>query len=226
MDALTKGAQAPVLSDDDNLTREVVQARGQIAHAIQVAGLKNDPLSKVLEAISASMDVQHQLHVANANMRRDLGVRFREDLTEALREARQPVDADSLKRIEVAAGAGVDRHTAALVRSHNRRTMLMAGAALVVTLGVGAVGGASWGWHQAIGNFRMAETGFAAIMHDSPATANGWLDLVRLNSFDTLMKACRGTSGFTTAEGRHACNAPIWLDEEKAPATPERATKP
>ncbi len=219
---MIEGAKAPAIAndDEDRLSREVQQARTQLAQAIQIAGLKNDPLSKVLEAISASMGVQHQLHVANANMRRDLGTRFREDLTAAVREAREPIDPDSIKRIEAAVGAGVNKHAAALVRAHNRRTVLLTASALVGALVAGCAGGWWWGHSDAIARFRFSEAGFAAMMHDSPAAATGWLALAGRNDYDTLMGACHGSSGFKAPDGRHACLAPIWLDDEVAAASP------
>ena len=225
---MIEGAQAPSVAndDEDRLSREVHQARTQLAQAIQVAGLKNDPLSKVLEAISTSMGVQHQLHVANANMRRDLGARFREDLTEAIREAREPIDLDSIKRIEVAAGAGVSKHAAALVRAHNRRTVLLTAGALVGALVAGCAGGWWWGHGSAITRFRLSEAGFAGMMHDSPAAATGWLNLARMNDYAMVMSACRGSSQFQTPDGRHACLAPIWLDDEKAAPPPAKTGKP
>ncbi len=228
MDAVIEGAKAPAVAndDEDRLSREVQQARTQLAQAIQTAGLKNDPLSKVLEAISTSMGVQHQLHVANANMRRDLGARFREDLTAAVREAREPIDPDSIRRIEAAAGAGVNKHAAALVKAHNRRTVLLTAGALVGALVAGCAGGWWWGHSSAIARFRLSEAGFAAMMHDSPVAATGWLNLARLNDYALVMGACHGADGTVTPDGRHACAAPLWLDDEKATPPPVKSDKP
>ena len=64
------------------------------------------------------------------------------------------------------------------------------------------------------------------MMHDSPAVASGWLALAGRNDYDTLMGACRGSSGFTTPDGRHACLAPIWLDDETAAPPPSKTSKP
>ena len=162
------------------------------------------------------MDVQHQLHVANVNMRRDLGARFREDLTEAIREAREPIDPDSIKRIEAAAGAGMNKHAAALVKAHNRRTVLLTAGALVGALVAGCAGGWWWGHRDAINRFQISEAGFAAMMHDSPAAATGWLNLARLNDYALVMGACHGSNEIRTPDGRHACSAPIWLDDDTA----------
>ncbi len=227
MDAVIEGAKAPaIVSTDDSLTREVEQARAQMAHAIAAAGLKNDPLAKVLEAVSASLGVQHKLHVANTGTRRDLDTRFREDLTKALQDARQPVDADSLKRIEVTAGESMNKHAAALVRAHNRRTILIAALALLIALIGGCAGGWWWGHSDAITRFQLSESGFSAIMHDNPDAATGWLTIARLNSYALVMGACRKASQIVTPDGRHACLAPLWLDDEKAPPPPAKAGTP
>lgn len=227
MDAVTQGAQAPgIANDDDSLSRDVEQARAQMAHAIQAAGLRNDPLAKVLEAVSASLGVQHKLHVANTGVRRDLDIRFREDLAKVLQDARQPVDADSLRRIEMAASTGVSRQAVAMVKAHNLRTVLLATGAFVAALVIAGAGGYWRGHVDAISQFRVAEGEFAAMMHDSPATATGWFALARLNDYDKIMQVCRGSSGVVTENGRHACLAPIWLDDAKVVPLPKTAGKP
>ena len=219
MDALSEGAKAPDLAQaDDPLTRDVQKARAQLAQAIQLGGLKNDPLAPVLQAISTSLDVQQQLHGAAARTHRDAVTGLRQAVTEAIEGARQPVDADSLARIEKAAGKGADRHVAALVRAHNRRSVII-GSVVVATFVLGAGTGCYWwGRRDGISQFQVAEAGFSAMVDNDPSSATGWVNIVRLNDYQQLMVACHGKQGFVDQSGRRACMAALWLEPQK-PAT-------
>ena len=64
-----------------------------------------------------------------------------------------------------------------------------------------------------------------AMMHDNPTAATGWLNLARLNDYALVMTSCHGTNGTLTPDGRHACLAPLWLDDEKAATPPAKAGK-
>ena len=196
---------------DEGFAKAVAAAQAEIAQGVERGGLRNDAYRFPLAALGSVIGVFPE---------------FLSKVRQATHETRLPLDPASLVRLEEAATEGASRAAGALVRAHNRRSVIV-GSIAVATLALGAFGVGYWRGHDdAITRFQLAEGGFAAMMHDSPTVASGWLALVRRNDYDTLMGACRGSSGFTTPEGRHACLAPLWLDDEKAAASPAKSGKP
>lgn len=196
---------------DQAFSQAIETAQAEIAEGVEKGGLRNDVYRFPLAALSTVIGVFPE---------------FLSQVRQAAHETRMPLDPAFLTRLEQAATEGAYRSSAALVRAHNRRSVVIGSVAVAVLVVGSLVGGYWWGRSDAIGRFRLAEAGFAAAMHNSPAAATGWLSLARMNDYDTMMNACRGAGGFRTAEGRHACNAPIWLDEDTATAAPEKAAKP
>ncbi len=200
-----------LVAGGDAFSAAVKAAQEDIAQGVEKAGLRNDPIRYPLAAISTVLGLFPDF------------LRYMHDTAE---EARQPLDAAALARMEKAAAEGASRASSALVRAHNRRSVVVGSLVVVLFVAAGLGGGYWWGRSDAITRFRLSESGFAAMMHDSPAVASGWLALARMNDYDTLMGACHGSRGFMTDEGRHACLAPLWLDDEKAAPPPAKAAKP
>ena len=67
----------------DELDAAVETARTEIARAIQVSGLKNDPLVHLMQAVSASLEAQHRLHRASTGHLREVSGRLDQQVAEA-----------------------------------------------------------------------------------------------------------------------------------------------
>ena len=205
---------APGLSaatGDEAFARAVAAAQAEITQGVERGGLRNDAYRFPLAALGSVIGVLPE---------------FLSRVRQATHETRLPLDPASLVRLEEAATAGASKAASALVRAHNRRSVII-GSIVVAMLVLGGFGGGYWCGHRdAITRFHLAEAGFAAMMHDNPAAATGWLNLARLNDYGLVMGACHGSSEIRTPDGRHACSAPIWLDDETAAPPPAKSGKP
>ena len=207
----TPAPASSLVAGGDAFSAAVKAAQEDIAQGVEKAGLRNDPIRYPLAAISTVLGLFPDF------------LRYMHDTVE---EARQPLDAAALARMERAVAEGASRASSALVRAHNRRSVIVGSLVVALFVGVGLGGGYWWGRSDAITRFHLSEAGFAAMMHDSPAAATGWLALARVNDYDTLMGACHGSRGFVTDEGRHACLAPLWMDDDKVAPPPAKTGKP
>ncbi len=203
-------APASLVAGGDAFSAAVKAAQEDIAQGVEKAGLRNDPIRYPLAAISTVLGLFPDF------------LRYMHDTAE---EARQPLDTAALARMEKAAAEGASRASSALVRAHNQRSVVVGSLVVALFVAAGLGGGYWWGRSDAITRFHLSEAGFANLMHDSPTVATGWLALAGRNDYDTLMATCHGASGFTTPEGRHACLAPIWLDDEKTAPPPHDHAK-
>ena len=118
-----------LVAGGDAFSAAVKAAQEDIAQGVEKAGLRNDPIRYPLAAISTALGLFPDF------------LRYMHDTAE---EARQPLDAVALARMEKAAAEGASRASSALVRAHNRRSVII--GSLVVALFVAAgLGGGSAG---------------------------------------------------------------------------------
>ena len=210
------GAPVPVpdksaATGDETFAKAIATAQAEIAEGVERGGLRNDAYRFPLAALSTVIGVFPD---------------FLGQVRQAAHETRLPLDPASLTRLEQAAAEGASRASSALVRAHNRRSVIIGSLAVAVLVAAGLGGGYWWGRSDTITRFQLSESGFSAIMHDNPDAATGWLTIARLNSYALVMGACRKASQIVTPDGRHACLAPLWLDDEKAPPPPAKAGTP
>lgn len=191
--------------------KAVRDAQADLTASIEKGNLRNDPLRFPLAALAVTLgtfpELLHQMRAA-------------------AQDARQPLDAAAIDRMEQAAAQGASRASAALVKAHNRRSILTGSLSVAAAVAVALGGGYWWGRSAALTQFRLAETGFSQMMHDSPATAAGWLNLAQQNDYAQLMAVCHGERAFTDPSGRRACAAPLWLEPPRASAPPKDGAKP
>ena len=192
-----------------DLSAAVAVAQADLGRAVERAGLQDDPYRYPLAAISAAIG---------------LFPGFLHAMRETTQDARQPVDPAVMERLEKAAAKAASRASAELVRAHNRRSLLV--GVLAITAAMAASGGACfwWGRSEAMTQFHVADAGFAAMVHDNPTAATGWLNLAQLNDYGKVMAVCQGSAGFTDGSGRHACVVPLWLDDGSSSAPPTKTS--
>ena len=120
---------------------EVRAAQERLRRSITIAGLIDDPMRHVLEALATHIGAQHRMHADAGAM-----------LAEAIRRAQQPVSDETI-RLEAAAANGADRRAFGIIREHWRRNiMLAAGVLFGVALLFGAMGvAAGYFWGRAKG---------------------------------------------------------------------------
>lgn len=188
------------------LTAAIAAAQADLSDSIDKASLRRDPSGTVLGALSSVLDIFPRL--------------IREMRTVAA-EARHPLDAAGMARVEEAAAKGASSAANALVRAHYRRSVLIGTLAMVGCIGGGGGGGYWWGRSQAIQQFSASEAGFAELMHDDPDAATGWLKVSRLNDYRQIMSGCKGDQLFVQA-GQKACATALWLEAPQASAPKPR----
>jgi len=141
-------------------------ARKSIAHAVQVAHLRGDPLGAVLEAISLSLGAQADLHAA-ATTERDVSMdaELRTQIVAVFeRQARK----ESVARLNMAGTANPNAR---------RNMVLVCAGVVLLALGVGA-GLFSAGWSYG-GEARIADLCQGDAVHDQGGgkTCAFWLIL-------------------------------------------------
>ena len=109
-----------------DLSAAVTAAQAELERAIQLAGLRDDPLGHAFRAQSTVIGLFPKL-------------------VERMDASREPLRPEDLRRLEEAAGFGAarlaERHAMQLARAANRRTIaLLAGGAVAIAVSFGAGG--------------------------------------------------------------------------------------
>ena len=186
---------------------EVRAAQERLRRSITIAGLIDDPMRHVLEALATHIGAQHRMHVDAGAM-----------LAEAIRRAQQPVSDETIRRLEAAAANGADRRAFGIIREHWRRNvMLAAGVLLGLALLSGAIGVAAgyfWGRAKAFASVRQTEAGLQTMFRDGPDDAATRLSLATWNDPRQVLARCKGGQA-SVQSGRRACLAPLWIEAPK-----------
>ena len=186
---------------------EVRAAQERLRRSITIAGLIDDPMRHVLEALATHIGAQHRMHVDAGAM-----------LAEAIRRAQQPVSDETVRRLEAAAASGADRRAFGIIREHWRRNvMLAAGVLFGVALLFGAMGVAAgyfWGRAKAFASARQTEARLQTMFRDGPDAAATWLSLATWNDPRQVLARCKGDQ-VSVPSGRRACLAPLWIEAPK-----------
>jgi hypothetical protein len=153
-------------------------ARDDLHRAIALGGLQRDPLRHPLQALASVLDA----------------------LEEAANAVREPVspaaEAEIIRRLENAASRGAAQHAAALARTHNLRTMLIASAVLVSAVALSIVGGYWWGVTRPVQtNLGMLPREVALVL-----------------SSNDMSKALAECKPLPQNSGRRACAVNLWLE--------------
>lgn len=191
---------------NDRFETAIHDAQSDIARSVEKAGLQDDPIRYPLAALSGVVGLFPE---------------FLREMRDVAQDGRQPLDAAALDRLEKAAAKGASRASSDLVRAHYRRSVLLGSFAVAAAVVVSVGGGYWWGRSAAISQFRIADTGFAAMVHENPTNATGWLAIASLNDYAKTMAACQD---MPTVSGRHACLAPLWRDDGNPTAPPQAPT--
>lgn len=193
---MSKPASSPPADDFSDQLRA---AQAEITAGIERAGLLRDPYGHALAALATVVGVLSG---------------FSRHWDEALGRARQPIDAEDLKRLEHAAASGADRRAAILARTHNRRTLLLAASGLVGAIVVSFAGGFVFGSAAHRSAIASTAAGLTAAFAHGDKGAAAWLALMRANDPAQALARCTGEAVHAIA-GRRACAAPLWLDPPK-----------
>jgi hypothetical protein len=110
----------------------IAQARAEIDRAIDLGGLRNDPIRHALTALATHLDALYRV-LTDATL----------TIGNQLEEAKRPVSDEDLRRLSKVAADGAWRVTAGMVRAHLWRTILIAVAASLLLL-IGAFGAGFW----------------------------------------------------------------------------------
>lgn len=214
--ARTPAEAAPPPSEharlEARLAEDVAKAREALARAVELGGLKGDPLGAALDAISLSLGAQHAMHLAHARHYGDVAEELDRRGAELVERVRQPLDPGALVRLEKAAASGAARQAATLARAFALRTGLVAALAWGASVAGGIGGGYQWGARDARAAVNETEHGLAEAFRAGPQDAATWLALMRVNDIRAAVQACEHDSQWTDKAGRRACSLRVWLD--------------
>ncbi len=195
-------------------------AQASLEQAVVQGNLSKDPMRFPLGALAVTLGAMHKMFTAHVAQSKAISHEMERRAAEIVP---LPIEPASLSRLEKAAARGAERAAGDLARVHYLRTVLAGSLAVMTIAAAGVGGGYWWGRSDAMTRFRIADAGFAAMVHDNPTAATGWLNLAQLNDYAKVMSACQGSAGFTDASGRHACAVPLWLEDQPPSAPPKAA---
>ena len=217
----------------EQLGREIAQMQDELERAIQVTGLKNDPVLPLIKALSSSLRLQWRLH--------NQAVRYFHDASDRLDREYH----DTIKKTELAikqAEATLQTRQAGIVEQLTPKlagTISYAVRQQTNTVKYKTIAA----WSAAVlaisllpcaftyaaglnaGRFQgeVASDLISVAMKAGPAEAIAWGQLMQDNDGASAMAVCRKTLQ-QDAGGRHYCLLPVWTDPE-SPTGPSAANQ-
>ena len=197
--------------DHTDLAEAIRAAQEEMARAVQLGGLTNDPIRYTFGAMSAHLGAS--LRIAE-DIRASAGIGAR-GLTPEGEKA-------LVERVSSAVAVGADERAARPAGAHNRRTVVLVAVTL---LGVALVAAASGWWAgRDAGRAEAAATAadLRAEFADGAEGAAIWRDLIKFNR-EIITRAAAHCEQIADASGRPACSFAFWTGPAlPAPAKPKR----
>lgn len=210
-------------TDPDVVGEALREAQASLEQAVVRGNLSKDPMRFPLGALAVTLGAMHTMFTAHVAQSKAISHEMERRAAEIVSI---PIESASSSRLEKAAAKGASLAAGDLVRAHYKRSILTGSLAIMAVVAASACGGYGWGRSEAMTQFHVADAGFAAMVHDNPTAATGWLSLAQLNDYGKVMAVCRGSAGFTDGSGRHACVVPLWLDDGSPSAPPKASPSP
>jgi hypothetical protein len=219
--SVSEGIDAPNLARDSvELGRDIERMQAELQRGAQLAGLKNDPMLPLIEALSGSLSLQWRLHDQAVSYFRDASGRLDRQLADTIAQGEQALQTRRIGVIDSLAPE-LTSLMAQSVRTWNRSVTLktalsFGGFAVALALGVGLAGyGAGWqaGHASALG---AAGVLTSAIHQDGSDAETALVDMVRANNVVEAWAKCQKTAT-DDKDGRRVCSMPMWADPEGQP---------
>jgi hypothetical protein len=194
--------------------------QAEMARGVQLGGLKNDPTLPLIQALSASLGLQWQLHDRAVSYFRSASERLDRQLVDTVTQGELALETRRIAIVERLAPE-LAKLTAQNVQAANRAVTTKAalsygGFAVALALAVGLAGYGA-GWQAGHGSALGAAGALAGAIHEAgPDAETALVGMVRANNVAAAWSKCQQT---TTAdkEGRRVCSMPMWADPEGQP---------
>ena len=227
---MSEGVQAPAsparahlpdpLRDSADLGCDIERVQADIERAIQLAGLKNDPVLPLIRVLSSSLSLQWRLHDQAVSYFRSASDRLDRQLVDTIAQGERALETRRIGIVESLAPE-LARLTTKNVRTWNRSVTLktaltFGGFAVALALGVGLAGyGAGW---QAGNTSALSASGaLAGAIHQAgPDAETALVGMVRANNVAQAWATCQKTAT-ADKDGRRVCSMPMWADPESQP---------
>ncbi len=219
MDAVSQALPTSPQPPADDLDAAVETARTEIASAIQLSGLKNDPLVHLMQAVGASLEAQHRLHRASTGYLREVSGRLDQQVAEATATAEGVLaarQATVMAQLAPQLAKMTEQSIRAKLWTIKLRTIVMT-TGMAVMLGLVSLS-AGYGLGYATGQdagLRTKETIVTAAQSDGPDAAAIWARLMNDNDPRPAIAACE--KSVVWQNGQRACSLPVWLDPPPPP---------
>jgi hypothetical protein len=202
----------------EDLGAAIRHAQAELERAVREGGLSRDPMRLPLGALAVTLGAIEKLFQATVAQFRITSEDLDHRLTVAVEKANQPTDPKAMERLRIAAARGASQEVLALVRAHNQRTTLVAGAVLAGSMLFAGIVGFCWGRWSAEADIHETELTLSKAFKDGPEAASDWANLMSHNNLPAAMVSCTG-SRVVVQDGRRACAIPLWLDpmQERGP---------
>ena len=187
-------------------------ARAELERAVREGGLSRDPMRLPLGALAVTLGAIETLFIETVAQFRVTSAGLDQRVAAALSQASQPADPKAMELLRIAVARGASQQVLGLVRAHNWRTTLLAGAVLAGSVLIAGVGCYWWGYRAA--ENRLIDVPAALAVQLTGRDAAVWLDLMRNNDIARVNRTC------ASQNGRDACSFSMWAE----PMPPPRVT--
>lgn len=118
------------------MERVIAEAQAEMDRLVRLGGLQNDPIRHPIQALSVHLGALHALMLNSSQM-----------LAKQIEAARQAVNDEDIRRLNLAAANGAERRAEELARSANWRSATVATVLLLALMCASAAVG--WMWRGA-----------------------------------------------------------------------------
>ena len=196
--------------DLDPEVRMILTAQQEMEYAIVKGGLTDDPLRHPIAAFSLALGSHLELH---RNTRKIMQETL--DRAEALHDPTRPLG------YKVAVVISRELHRLSSSFRFGAARVIGCLFAACVIFSAGLVSNASLVAGQE------ANATAAAFNSAAGGHSGQWLNFIQQNSWDAVVIACsKAPPAFVTSDGRHACNAPVYLDAGSLEHQIDRSSAP
>jgi hypothetical protein len=211
----------PLSQESEALGVDIAGMQAEVDRIIQLAGIKNDPTLPYLKVVSLSLGLQWRLHDQAVSYFHDASQRLDRQLADTISQGEQALEvrrASIVDQLAPRLTAVVEQTTRQNLQTARLRTILGGAAALIAVLVAG--GSLTYASGYASGRTQGEVIGHTinSAMALGPNTAAAWSLLMVDNDPVRALAACRKNIA-TSADGRHSCSLPVWLDTPPAPAS-------
>ncbi|OYV57902.1 MAG: hypothetical protein B7Z71_11695 [Acidocella sp. 21-58-7] len=203
------------------LGRDIAQMQDELERAIQVTGLKNDPVLPLIKALSSSLRLQWRLHNQAVRYFHDASDRLDREYHDTIKKTElaikqaeavlQTKQAGIVEQLTPKLAGTVNYAVHQHAKTIKYKTIAAWCAAVLAISLVPSIFTYAAGLNAGRFQGEVASNLITAAMKAGPSEAIAWGQLMQDNNGTSAMAVCRKNLQ-QDASGRHYCMLPVWTD--------------